>query len=250
MKTQSIELGEAKTPGDTRIYAIGDIHGCIAEFDRLLEIIHSDLTSAPIANHLIISLGDYVDRGPDSAGCVEKLIRLQESSDNVVCLKGNHEDKFLKFLNDPLGVAGSFFGYGGIELSQSYGVNIAAIGDPLMNAETVRDELIRLAPQEHLTWLEALSTSFGSGDYFFAHAGVDPGVPLNSQNPHDLMWIREPFLSHDMPLEKVIVHGHTPQSTPEVKVNRINVDTWAFATGVLTCVVLEGTEYRFLNASV
>ncbi|MEO1141239.1 MAG: hypothetical protein AAFW66_02680 [Pseudomonadota bacterium] len=88
------------------------------------------------------------------------------------------------------------------------------------------------------------------GDYFFAHAGVDPGVPLNSQNPHDLMWIREPFLFHDMPLEKVIVHGHTPQSTPEVKVNRINVDTWAFATGVLTCVVLEGTEYRFLNASV
>ena len=249
MKTQTIKLGEAKTPDDTRIYAIGDIHGCIAEFERLLEIIQNDLASATITNHLIISLGDYVDRGPDSCGCVEKLIRLQENSDKVVCLKGNHEDKFLKFLDDPLGVAGSFFGYGGVELSQSYGVNIAAIGDPLMNAQAVREELVRLAPKEHLSWLEALPTSFGSGDYFFAHAGVDPGVPLNSQNPHDLMWIREPFLSHDKPLEKVVVHGHTPHSKPEVKLNRINVDTCAYDTGVLTCVVLEGAEYRFLDTS-
>ncbi len=249
MKTQTIELGEAKTPDDTRIYAIGDIHGCITEFERLLEIIQNDLASAQIANHLIIFLGDYVDRGPDSAGCVEKLIKLRESSDNVVCLKGNHEDKFLKFLDDPLGVAGSFFGYGGIELSQSYGVNIAAIGDPLMNAQAVREELVRLAPKEHLAWLEALPTSFGSGDYFFAHAGVDPGVPLNSQNPHDLMWIRGAFLANDEPLEKVVVHGHTPHSKPEVKLNRINVDTCAYDTSVLTCVVLEGAGYRFLDTS-
>lgn len=245
--TSTIVVGEASAPEGTRLYAIGDVHGCLDQLKRLHGIIEDDLTLRPVPAYQIIYLGDYVDRGPDSKGCIQFLIEKMATDPNVTCLKGNHEDKLRSFLKDPLGVSDSFLTYGGRELSLSYGVPPA----PLMAADdamiTFRNALKTAIPAEHLTFMRALPTSHIVGDYMFVHAGIRPDIALNEQRDRDLMWIRTDFLFHSDPLNKVIIHGHTPNHNPEVKRNRINVDTLAYDTGNLTCVVLEGRKHLFLS---
>lgn len=243
----AIRTGEARTPKDTRLYAIGDVHGCLDELKVLHTIIADDLRFRPIPAHQIIHLGDYVDRGPDSNGCIQFLMETMEGAPNMVSLKGNHEDKLFNFLNDPVATAYSFLTYGGAQLSRSYGVEPAEIGATENDMIAFRDMLQSTIPSEHLTFMRSLPTSHGVGDYLFVHAGVRPDVPLEDQNDRDLMWIRTDFLYHANPLAKVIVHGHTPHDEPEFKINRINVDTLAYATGILTCVVLEEDRHLFLS---
>jgi serine/threonine protein phosphatase 1 len=238
-------LGEARTPPGMRIYAIGDVHGC----DDLLAAVHAgitdDLKRRPVEAHRIVHVGDYIDRGPKSAEVVERLLRLTESDPSVMCLSGNHEDALVRFLDDPEDWAPTFLGYGGVTTLQSYGVDAdKAYGSG--GLEQLRDAFVQAMPATHQTFVRGLALSARLGDYLFCHAGIRPGVPLEKQTPDDLRWIRKEFLESAADHGLVVVHGHTPADRPEVRRNRINIDTGAVFAGRLTCVVLAGTEYRFL----
>ena len=244
----TVSLGQSCTPKNTRIYAIGDVHGHIALLDTLFTSIEKDLKEHPIDNHKIIFLGDYIDRGPDSSGCVEFLIQLMATNKNVICLKGNHEDKLENFLEDPIKFADSFFTYGGTDCAISYGVDMSTgyRGNDEEALEIAKDLGERM-PGNHKAFYADLQTTVTIGDYMFTHAGVRPGIALDQQSTHDLIWIRAEFISNSELYEKVIIHGHTPTFPMEVLQNRINVDTWAYDTGVLSCIVLEGTDYRVID---
>lgn len=245
MKT--VKLGEAKTPQKTRIYAIGDTHGYLNLLIDIHNQIKDDLAENPIENHKIIFLGDYIDRGPNSKGCIDYLIRLMSENSNVVCLKGNHEEKLILFLEDPLKMSNSFLTYGGAECAESYGVQPVSLS--ASNAEMIhfRDELSAAIPQSHIDFINQLLLSQIEGDYMCVHAGVKPGTPIDQQIDDDLMKIRSEFIPHNGLYEKVIVHGHTPHYPIEIKPNRMNADTCAYDTGVLTCIVLDENKYRILS---
>jgi serine/threonine protein phosphatase 1 len=240
-------LGEAQTPAGMRLYAIGDVHGC----DDLLAAVHrkiaADLAARPVGDHRIIHLGDYVDRGPNSAAVVERLVELTARDERVLCLRGNHEAMLLDFLEDPFEGGQAFLGNSGDKTLASYGVPIEAGG-----LSSMRDIIgllyttLQVLPVEHRQFIARLPYSFRFGDFFFCHAGVRPGVPLDEQSEHDLLWIREPFHSSNVDFGAVVVHGHTPVKAPEICPNRIDIDTGAVLGGPLTCLALEGAEYRFL----
>lgn len=191
-----------------------------------------------------MTLGDYVDRGPASRGVLD-LLSAQPFPTFYVALKGNHEALLESFLTDPE-VGEHWRRLGGVETLHSYGV---PVGDMMRGKNFARAaEALRAAiPAEHLAFLRSLKTSHVEGKYFFCHAGVRPGVPLDRQCDDDLLWIRNEFLDSQMDFGKIVVHGHTPQPEPEVLPNRINIDTGAFATGMLTCVVLSESGHRFLK---
>ena len=204
-----------------------------------------DLDARPIEDCLTVTLGDYIDRGPDSRGVLDRLARNPFPTD-FVALKGNHEALFETFLRDP-STADHWRRLGGLETLHSYGVDVG----PLMrgrNYEAAAQALLAAVPPEHFEFLAALRGTLTLGRYFLCHAGVRPGVPLQRQSEDDLLWIRDEFLDSKTDFGKIIVHGHTPTEEPELLPNRINVDTGAFMTGRLTCAVLEGEEVRFLSA--
>jgi serine/threonine protein phosphatase 1 len=229
---------------ETRAYVIGDIHGRSDLLDRMVEEIARDLERSPVAEGLTVTLGDYVDRGPDSKGVLDRLASNPFPT-KYIALRGNHEALFEAFLRDPT-VASQWRRFGGLETLHSYGVPVAAvmIGKGFEEASSA---LRQSVPQEHFSFLGSLRFSLALGDYFLCHAGVRPGVPLEQQRPEDLLWIREEFLNSRMGFGKIVVHGHTPTASPEVLPTRINIDTGAFATGRLTCLVLEGKSRRFLS---
>ena len=191
-----------------------------------------------------IFLGDYVDRGPDSAAVLEALSSGAFPTP-IVALRGNHEEVLLKFLDDER-VLDSWRNFGGLETLHSYGVPVA---EAMRGGgyDKARETFLRALPEGHLRFLQQTLLSTSLGDYFFAHAGVKPGVPLDRQISNDLLWIREEFLRYDGGYGKVVVHGHTPVEKPDVRRNRINIDTGAYASSTLTALVLEGDERRFLS---
>lgn len=244
----NVSLGQSSTPDNTRIYAIGDVHGHITLLEGMLEKIKTDLKSNPVELCKIIFLGDYIDRGPDSAGCVEFLINLMSNNPDVLCLKGNHEDKLEEFLTDPVAVADSFFTYGGADCANSYGVDMSNYRGTYDDILKRHKELKAKIPTHHKQFFSRLSMTETFGDYMFVHAGVRPGIALDQQADDVLMWIRYEFIEHVGLYDKVIVHGHTPTYPMDVQPNRINVDTHAYHTNILSCVVLEGTDYRVIEA--
>ncbi len=235
--TEKIDIGAA------RLYVIGDIHGRSDLLDRMIGEIRRD-----VERHgddcLTVTLGDYVDRGPDSRGVLDLLVKNPFPA-RYIALKGNHEDLLEMFLRDP--ARGTHWRrVGGLETLQSYGVRVA----PLMLAKSYRQaaEQLRAAmPPEHLQFLASLKLSLDAGEYFLCHAGIRPGVAFERQSKEDLLWIRDEFLGSAMDFGKVVVHGHTPAEAPEILPNRINIDTGAFATGRLTCLVIERGGRRFLQ---
>ena len=229
-----------------RLYVIGDIHGRSDLLDDLIGEIVRDLAAHPVASALTVTLGDYVDRGPDSRGVLDRLIRNPFPT-ALVCLKGNHESLMTAFLDEPA-VAGHWRRLGGLETLHSYGVPVAGLMMGKEYAQAVAD-LRAALPASHLAFLGSLRTSMTVGNYFLCHAGVRPGVPLQRQAEQDLLWIREEFLSSRANFGKIVVHGHTPAESPEVLPNRINVDTGAFMTGRLTCAVLGEERVRFLSTT-
>ena len=235
-----------RLPDGMRLYAIGDIHGRLDLLGALAERITSDLASAAHLDVGAIFLGDYVDRGAHSAGVID-LLSSGRFPVSHVALRGNHEEIMLKFLDDE-NVLDSWRKFGGLETLHSYGVPVA---EAMRGGgyDRAREALLRELPQSHLDFLHATTPSIAFGDYFFAHAGVRPGAPLDRQVPEDLLWIREDFLRHEGSFGKIVVHGHTPVERPDERPNRINIDTGAYASGRLTALVLEGETRRFLSTA-
>jgi serine/threonine protein phosphatase 1 len=216
-----------------RTYAIGDIHGCLNKLKALVARCRFD---AKDEGAQFVFLGDLIDRGPDSRGVVEYLIDFQNSRPgDVTCLCGNHEDMALNAIDDPGEIAQWVVYNGGDKALHSYGV-------------TSPSQL----PSDHVAWLRALPTHHNDGRRFFVHAGVDPSRPLDRQDRHDLLWMREPFLSDPRDHGRFIVHGHTPlrAGRPDLRINRVNIDTAAVLGGPLTAAVFDDSKaapIRFLQ---
>ncbi len=235
---------DAAVPDGSRVYAIGDIHGRADLLARMADLIARDCRERPCRDALTVTLGDYIDRGPGSAQVIDRLARGDVPTP-LVSLKGNHEELFRQFLGGELSLP-HFFRNGGDATLQSYGLDPWALGRGPSRAAA--RQVMAAMPDAHLSFLDGLRTSVSLGGYFFCHAGARPGVPLDRQDEEDLLWIREDFLRSDHDFGQVIVHGHTPVPEPEVRVNGIDVDTKAFASGTLTALVLDGAERRFLQA--
>jgi serine/threonine protein phosphatase 1 len=237
-------IGKVQNPNEnTRVYVIGDIHGRLDLLDRLIDEIARDAKERG-GSSLTVTLGDYIDRGPDSRGVLDRLLS-NPFPDDYIALKGNHEALLEAFLEDSA-IGAHWQKLGGLETLHSFGVPIAAtmVGK---NYEEVAEQLrVALSPA-HTKFLASLKTSLTVSRYFLCHAGIRPGVALERQRPQDLLWIRSEFLSSRLDFGKIVVHGHTPTAEPEVLPNRINIDTGAVATGRLTCVVLEGDSHRFIT---
>ena len=237
----------ARLPDGVRVYAIGDIHGRLDLLRRIEELVLEDLAAtSQLVSPLIVYLGDYVDRGYRSRETIEELI-ANERLEGIprVLLQGNH-DLWLAGFARGRSLSASWLEYGGDATLLSYGVPLRRdLPEPQRLAEASR-ALAERMPSEHLKFLEELELAFSLGDYFFCHAGIHPRVPLHEQRAEDLLWIREPFLSWSGEASKVVVHGHTVSDAPVVRHNRIGIDTGACFTGVLTCLVLEGEDWRFL----
>lgn len=233
-------------PAGYLVYAVGDIHGETALLDRMVDLIRADAGDHPPSRIVLVFLGDYIDRGPDSRGVLDRLTGNPLPGANLRFLLGNHEAVMLDFLSGGVGGA-EWLRFGGVETLASYGIAAAGAPTPVRLAQ-LRDELEAKLPPQHLHFLRGLENSCVTGDYAFVHAGIRPGRPLDAQIPEDLLWIREPFLSDPRPHGHVIVHGHTVTPQPDLHPNRIGLDTGAYATGVLTALRLMGTEQRILQA--
>ena len=231
-------------PEGLRIYAIGDVHGRLDLLDRLLEKIDHDASRGRDQTAVRVFLGDYVDRGPDSAGVLAKLLEIQQHDPHAVFLRGNHEQMLLDFLNDAHCYP-QWCQLGGEQTLLSYGVT-PPLFDENEALKNVHEAFVRALPKQHLTFLNATKYTHVEGDYLFVHAGIRPHVQLNEQDPRDLMWIRENFLSSSSKFEKMVVHGHSGKKSPVVRPNRIGIDTQAYRTGTLTALVLEGMKRRFI----
>ena len=232
---------------ELRIYAIGDIHGRLDLLNELLARITSDIALRPTARPLYVFLGDYIDRGPASCETIDRLIEHGKAHESVF-LKGNHELIAIKCLSDR-GLFDQWLRLGGLETLVSYGVPAETLANGKQIAE-LQSAFHGALPQAHFRFFRDLKNSFECGDFFFAHAGVKPNVELSRQKENDLLWIRGEFLSSKDDFGKIVVHGHTPTREIEVGPNRINIDTGAFATGRLTCLVLEDESVSVIDTAL
>ena len=228
-------------PAGTRVYAIGDVHGRV---DRLIAVeaairAHAE-EAPPTGAALVVFIGDYIDRGPDSKAVIEKLLQRSFADLPARFLLGNHEDAMLRFLDDPA-VGQAWLAYGGMATLASYEVRPEGAED-LDRMERLRLGLAAALPEAHRAFLDQLELSIQLGDYLFVHAGVRPSRALDKQLRDDLLTIREPFLSSRKRLPWRVVHGHTIVEQVGISASRIAIDTGAYATGQLTCVVIEGAR--------
>ena len=230
----------ATLPEGQRVYAIGDVHGCLEPLIALHAAIADDLADRPVAQATVIHLGDYVDRGPDCAETIDRLATEPALvGATVVNLMGNHEEMMIQAISTGRAEdAAHWMRNGGAEslLSWRIGRNVPQIVWATM------------IPFPHQRFLRGLALSHRIGPYFFVHAGIRPGVAVENQKKDDLLWIREPFLSFKKDLGAVVVHGHTPVRDPVVRSNRIGIDTGAVLGGILTCAILEADRVGFLQA--
>lgn len=235
-----------RIPDGVRIYAIGDIHGRADLLTQMFQRIDEDVAAYPAAQTIEIFLGDYVDRGPDSREVLALLIDRGRTH-RTVCLKGNHETYPVQFLQRPE-ILLDWQQLGGLQTLMSYGI-APSISRDASQHEKLSLDFQKALPVSHRLFLENLKHSYTCEDFFFVHAGVRPGVPLAKQSTEDMLWIREDFLQHQGDFGKIVVHGHTPMLEPEIHPNRVNIDTGAYATGRLTCLVIEGDEMFLLTDS-
>jgi serine/threonine protein phosphatase 1 len=224
-------------PAGIRVYAVSDIHGCANLLSDVFAAIDHHLARSPPKRALHVYLGDYIDRGPASRQTIDMLIERSRRHESVF-LKGNHEAFLLEVLQQPSRLE-EWAGYGGFQTLMSYGLVPSMRPDREEQKQLVLG-LLHGIPKHHRRFFGNLRPSFHCGDFFFAHAGVKPGVPLRRQREEELLWIRNEFLQSEEDFGKFIVHGHTPVKKPDIRANRINIDTGAYATGVLTLLTIEG----------
>jgi len=217
-----------------RTYAVGDIHGWLSKLRSIVAQCEADARGGPMS---FVFIGDYIDRGPDSSGVVEFLMTLKaRMGSNAICLTGNHESLVLEALESAEGEEHWLMNGANTTLA-SYGIARA-----------------RDLPARHVAWFRALKVRHDDGRRLFVHAGINPERPLDAQDPHDLIWIREPFLSDRRDHGRLVVHGHTPlhNGVPDLRPNRLNIDTGAAYGNPLTAAIFIDDETRpigFLQAS-
>jgi Calcineurin-like phosphoesterase len=237
----TMSLAPATLPAGQRVYAIGDVHGCASRLDALHAQIRDDLATRPVAEPTVVHLGDYVDRGEDSAGVLARLLNPSwpGPAPRVVNLMGNHEEMMLAALlaGDGDSIA-QWLANGGANTLQSFGIS----------PRTGTADWSRQVPGDLLALVRGLGLFHRQGGYVFVHAGLRPGLPMEKQVRDDMLWLREPFLSTTGSYPGVVVHGHTPERAPSIRPHRIGVDTGAVMGGVLTCAVLEADRVGFLRA--
>jgi serine/threonine protein phosphatase 1 len=235
------------TPPGTRVNANGDIHGRRDLLLRLHELIAADVARSSAQRRVLVYVGDYIDRGPDSAGVLDLLLDRPLAGFEIVHLLGNHEDILLQFPDDA-SVGPSWLTYGGMQTLASYFIE-ASPGSrhDERDLRRLQDEVRRRVPRRHVEFMRSLPLMHVEGDYLFVHAGIRPGVPLARQERDDLLWIRDEFLQSPVDHGKIVVHGHTISDVPDQQPNRIGIDTGAFHTGRLTCIVLDGSSRAFLQ---
>jgi serine/threonine protein phosphatase 1 len=230
-------------PEGVQIYAVGDIHGRVDLLNELFTKIDADSAPDQKTKTIEIYLGDYIDRGPGSREVLDLLIARGRTR-RAVFVRGNHETYPLQFLRDPA-FLGAWGQLGGFETLMSYGLHPPVSSAPNAQRETAA-AFDNALPAAHRDFLHNLKPYACYGDFYFVHAGVRPGVPLELQREEDLLEIREQFLNCHDDFGKIIVHGHTPALEPEFRPNRINIDTGAYATGKLTCLAIVGDKLRVL----
>ncbi len=232
-------LAPGRLPEGQRIYAVGDVHGCLDRLEVLHRAIAADIASQAAADTMLIHMGDYIDRGPDSAGVLKLLAgAIAPSVNRRVDLQGNHEVMMLAALSGDAQSINGWLDNGGDATLQSYGLSAGA--DAGLWASVI--------PEADRHWINTRQIMHREGGYLFVHAGIRPGRPIHLQSTDDMLWIREPFLSSIARHPFVIVHGHTVVREPEIRANRIGIDTGAVMGGPLTCLVLEDDQMRFLSA--
>lgn len=239
-----------RTPSNTVIYAIGDIHGRLDLLDGIHRQIADDAMRRAASRRQLVYLGDYVSRGPDSAGVVERVRSWLPEGFERITLKGNHEDLLLRFRDGAIDTGRHWLDYGGLEAMTAYGVVIAdreARDDASVIA--LRIDFAERLPASHLEFFRTLQINHSAGDYFFVHGGVRPGVPLLEQSDRDCLWIRKTFLNSEADHGAMVVHGHSISNQPEIRHNRVGIDTGAYRSGVLTCLVLDGEARNFLQTA-
>lgn len=241
----TVNFKQARGPDKLRIFAIGDVHGRLDLLKEMYRLIQAENEKTPPFDWVIVHLGDYTDRGPDSKGVLDFLVEAQRRNHRIVGLAGNHDVGLIDFIEtgDPAGI---FALNGGRQTALSYGIDI-----DFRNARSVAEghrALVAAMPPAHLAFLRGLARSITFGDFFFCHAGIRPGVELSRQDAEDLIWIRSQFLNDARLYPKVIVHGHTPATNVEMRPNRVNLDTGAYASGRLSALMIDGAEKTLLEA--
>ncbi len=232
-------------PEGVRVYAIGDIHGCLEPLKRLEDRLEQSARDCEL-NASVIFLGDYIDRGPDSKGVIEHLSRGSFAGMPAVFLLGNHEDILIEAMAEPPLVR-DWLRWGGMATLASYGVALPANLEPAERDHAIAAAIAEALPTHHRNFLERLELQYTVGDYLFVHAGIRPGRPLAKQSRYDMLTIREPFLSSEKILPARVVHGHSVGFEAQVTPCRIGIDTGAYATGRLSAVLLEGDRYEILT---
>ena len=231
----------ASAPADTRIYAVGDIHGRADLLSEITARIDDDIRRRPIAHAVEVYLGDYIDRGPRSKTVLD-LLAVRLVANDAVCLRGNHEAVMEGFLQDPA-ILPYWLQLGGMQTLASYGIELH---DGTEAASAVHRRFVDALPRAHELVMQCMRYQFICGDFLFVHAGIRPNIPIEHQDINDLIWIRDEFLDSPQKHERFVVHGHTPVPHPDIRHNRINIDTCAWKTGTLTCIAIERSTILFL----
>lgn len=245
-----LETERPSIPSDMAVFAIGDLHG---RLDLLLEM-HQEIArlaaSLPLqTRRVIVYLGDYIDHGPNSADVIDTLVAAALPGFRSIHLLGNHELDFLRFIKGKENtdfMKQWLYEKGGLETLQSYGIKTSQNADTT-GISQMRVDLLRKIPMDHLEFLEKLHMSYSAGDFFFAHAGVDPQRDLLEQYPSDLLNIGSRFIESQQVLDKIIVHGHTEFTEPSVKHNRIGLDTGAYHSNTLSGLVITSNGHRVFS---
>lgn len=243
-----VDTKTARVPEGERYYIVGDVHGCARQLGDLLAHIREDSARGHYSKGHLVFVGDYTDRGPDSFGVLEKLAGDPVPGLTPHFLLGNHDARVLEILHYDIEVA-SWLQWGGAATLASYGLNPRELIVAESPEEAIRNGVREAMPDHHRRFFESLKLTQRAGDFLFVHAGIRPGVPLNRQDPEDLFWIREPFLSSEKNFGFVVVHGHTPVYEVDWRKNRVDIDTGACFGGTLTCLVLEGREKRLIQVT-
>jgi serine/threonine protein phosphatase 1 len=236
-------VGEEDRPrgkAGARAYAIGDIHGRLDLLDVLLRRVEEDIDARSRRKTYIVFLGDLIDRGPDSAGVVERLRTWRPRHGRPIFLAGNHEEVLLRILGGDAAILPDWLKFGGAECARSYGIDVDALRR--MEDDEAIEAIRAKVPRAHREFIANFADTFRFGDYLFVHAGIRPGLAIEEQDPHDLRWIREPFLGDAKEHGFVVVHGHTIVAEVEERPNRIGIDTGAYHSGNLTALGIEDKE--------